>query len=113
MEILGVIKLRQAANESISTHVTFTLRRKTCFPVTLISNLKPQASDTLYFGMHRRHSSLHRIQLCSIHRKQTFTLQRHNITSLELRSSAVANSEQNQRRNSLNILVCPKLNHPS
>lgn len=45
-------KWRMKANENKSVHVTFTLRRSTCPPVTLNNNYLPQADDAKYLGMH-------------------------------------------------------------
>lgn len=45
-------KWRIKANESKSVHVTFTLRRETCPPVTLNNVNIPQADDAKYLGIH-------------------------------------------------------------
>lgn len=43
---------RIKANESKSVHVTFTLRRETCPPVTLNCKFIPQENNAKYLGMH-------------------------------------------------------------
>lgn len=43
---------RIKANEAKSSHVTFTLRRENCPPVTLNNCQLPQADDVKYLGMH-------------------------------------------------------------
>lgn len=45
-------KWRIKANESKSTHVTFTMRRETCPPVMLNSKELPQKESAKYLGMH-------------------------------------------------------------
>lgn len=45
-------KWRIKANEQKSTHITFTLRRDTCPPITINNNPVPQAESTKYLGMH-------------------------------------------------------------
>lgn len=45
-------KWRIKANESKSTHVTFTMRKETCPPVTINNCQLPQANDAKYLGMH-------------------------------------------------------------
>jgi len=43
---------RIKANESKSTHITFTLRRRTCPPVNINHRQLPQAEHVKYLGMH-------------------------------------------------------------
>lgn len=45
-------KWRINTNESKSVHVTYTLRTKTCPPVTLNGRQIPQAEDAKYLGLH-------------------------------------------------------------
>lgn len=45
-------KWKIKVNETKSTHVTFTLRRETCPPVTLNNQILPQASEVKYLGIH-------------------------------------------------------------
>jgi hypothetical protein len=45
-------KWRMKANESKSTHVTFTTRRETCPPVHINSVQLPQEEDLKYLGLH-------------------------------------------------------------
>lgn len=45
-------KWRIKANEAKSTHVTFTMNRNICPPVSFNNNQLPQSSDAKYLGMH-------------------------------------------------------------
>lgn len=45
-------KWRVKANEGKSAHVTFTMRRQTCPPVSLNNKEIPQANEAKYLGMH-------------------------------------------------------------
>uniref|UniRef100_A0A2A4IUM2 Reverse transcriptase domain-containing protein n=1 Tax=Heliothis virescens TaxID=7102 RepID=A0A2A4IUM2_HELVI len=45
-------KWRIKANQNKSKHITFTLRRQTCPPITLHNETIPQADDAKYLGMH-------------------------------------------------------------
>lgn len=45
-------KWRIKANETKSSHVTFTMKRETCPPVFLNNQQLPQTDDTKYLGMH-------------------------------------------------------------
>lgn len=63
-------KWKIKANETKSTHITFTLRRDTCPTVSLNNHNLPQAEDVKYLGMHldrrltwRKHIWTKRLQL--------------------------------------------------
>lgn len=71
-----LLKWRLRVNETKSTHITFTLRKETCPPVTLNSKPIPQADDTKYLGMHldrrltwKKHIFTKRKQLGLLHHK--------------------------------------------
>ena len=45
-------KWRIKVNESKSSHVTFTMRKDTCLPITLNNKILPMANEVKYLGMH-------------------------------------------------------------
>jgi hypothetical protein len=45
-------KWRLKINETISAHITFTLRKKTCPPVHISQTIIPQTETVKYLGLH-------------------------------------------------------------
>lgn len=83
-------KWRLKTNETKSTHVTFTMRRATCPPVTFNNNQLPQSEDAKYLGMHldrrltwRKHIWTKRKQLRLKYNKLHWLLGRKSQLSLE------------------------------
>lgn len=81
---------RIKVNETKSAHVTFTLRRQTCPPVTMNGNQIPQYNDTKYLGIHldrkltwQKHIFTKRLQLSLKLRKYQWMLGRRSRLSLE------------------------------
>lgn len=83
-------KWRIKANGTKSTHVTFTMRRDTCPPVTLDNCQLPQQEDVKYLGMHldrrltwRKHIVTKNKQLRLQYRRMYWLIGRRSPVSLE------------------------------
>ena len=87
---LWLNKWRAKANESKSVHVTFTLRKGDCPPVTLNGHKLTQAQEVKYLGLHldrrltwRKHISTKRKQLSLRFREMYWLLGRRSQLTLE------------------------------
>lgn len=85
-----LIKWKIKANEIKSTHITFTLKRNTCPPVSLNSQNLPQAEEVKYLGMHldrrltwKKHIWTKRLQLGIKFRKMYWLIGKNSKLSLE------------------------------
>lgn len=83
-------KWKIKANESKSSHITFTLRRDSCPPVTLNNENLPQTEEVKYLGMHldrrltwRKHIWSKRLQLGIKLRNMNWLIGKQSKLSLE------------------------------
>lgn len=83
-------KWRIKASASKSTHITFTLRRSNCPPVTLDNQILPQTDHVKYLGMHldrrmtwRHHINTKRTSLNLRFGKLFWLIGRHSTLTLE------------------------------
>lgn len=83
-------KWRMKANEKKSTHVTFTLKRDTCPPITLNNEMIPQADEAKYLGIHldrrltwRKHIEAKKKQLNMKLRSMYWLIGRHSTLSMK------------------------------
>lgn len=83
-------KWRIRANETKSTHVTFTMKKDTCPPVTLNNHQLPQANEAKYLGMHldrrltwKKHIFTKRKQLGLKFQRMYWLIGRHSKLTLE------------------------------
>ena len=83
-------KWRIKANEKKSAHVTFTLKRDTCPPITLNNQIIPQVEEAKYLGMHldrkltwRKHIEAKKKQLNMKLRSMYWLIGRHSTLPIE------------------------------